>query len=177
ALLISNNGNIFSNGMDVMAIIGGKDSQLTSLERYYQLLSNLLTFPIPTIAVVQGHSFAAGFTFTLCFDYIFMRSEHGYLCMNEVDMPAAIPPGLVELIKQKVRDPVIAKKIILQGHRFTGKEAKQAALVDDIKPKDSLLNYGFEFAKTIAKNNNNSTYSNLRAELYSEVIKQLSHFN
>lgn len=52
------------------------------------LLGRILTFPIPTIAAINGHAFAGGFTLALAHDFRVMKNEDGrfqkWLCMNEV---------------------------------------------------------------------------------------------
>lgn len=48
------------------------------------LYTKLLSFPIPTVASIGGHAFAAGFALGLVHDYRVMNGARGYLCMNEV---------------------------------------------------------------------------------------------
>lgn len=45
----------------------------------------LLSFPIPTIASVGGHGFAAGFGLAMAHDFRVMNGNRGYLCMNEIE--------------------------------------------------------------------------------------------
>ena len=69
----------FSNGLDLewrttegehrggdRAAFGGE---------FMALMSRLITFPLPTLAAVNGHAFGAGFISALCHDVRFMRSE------------------------------------------------------------------------------------------------------
>lgn len=47
------------------------------------------------------------------------------------------PPSIARIIKDKVYDPRIQRKIGLEGHRFTAQEAMQAGFVDAIASGDT----------------------------------------
>ena len=47
------------------------------------------------------------------------------------------PPSIARIIKDKVYDPRVQRKIGLEGHRFTGPEAMQAGFVDAIASGDT----------------------------------------
>ena len=118
---------IFSNGLDLKNAIRDPhffNDYLNSLSR------ELLTFPIPTIASVSGHAFAAGFTLALAHDYRVMNAERGYACMNEIEFGAPVPIGMLGVIKSVASSPTLLRKIVLEGHRFTAKEAQEHGLVD-----------------------------------------------
>ncbi|KAI0734252.1 ClpP/crotonase-like domain-containing protein [Fomitopsis betulina] len=82
-------------------------------------LSRLLAFPIPTIAAVNGHCFAAAMMVALCCDYRVMTdgsSRRAWMCMNEVALegyrftpPEALAAGLVDCLVDGNTDAVIAK--------------------------------------------------------------------
>ena len=55
-----------------------------------------------------------------------MRSDAGFLCMNEVDIPIPMTPGMVMLIKTKISDPLQYRKMLLEGHRFNGVRLKNS---------------------------------------------------
>ncbi|WFD27879.1 hypothetical protein MNAN1_002887 [Malassezia nana] len=118
---------IFSNGLDLFNAL--QDPCFFN-EYLNPVFSELLTFPIPTIAAIGGHAFAAGFTLALAHDYRVMNAQRGYLCMNEIEFGAHIPRGMLGAIQSVVQSPVLMRQIVLEGHRFPAKEALQAGLVD-----------------------------------------------
>lgn len=70
----------FSNGLDFESAI--RDP--TFFDRFlFPVYDKLLTFPIPTVASLGGHAFAAGFGLSCACDYAVMGKK-GYMCMNEV---------------------------------------------------------------------------------------------
>ena len=54
------------------------------------MLARFITAGVPTIAMVDGHAFAAGFYFAIAHDYIVMKKERGYLCFNEMQFGAPV---------------------------------------------------------------------------------------
>lgn len=116
---------IFSNGLDLLKAVRDPhffNDCLNALSR------ELLTFPIPTVAAVGGHAFAAGCTLALAHDYRVMNSKRGYMCMNEIEFGAPIPSGMLGVI-QSVATKAAQRKLLLEAHRFTAHEAEAYGLV------------------------------------------------
>lgn len=118
---------IFSNGLDLFNAIADPHFFNDYLNAMF---TELLTFPIPTIAAVTGHAFAGGCTLALAHDYRVMNSKRGYICMNEIEFGAHIPQGMLGAIKSVVKTSQTMRKLVLEGHRFTGEEALKDGLVD-----------------------------------------------
>jgi enoyl-CoA hydratase/carnithine racemase len=53
-----------------------------------------------------------------------------WMCMNEVDFGAPWPLSFAGVLRAKVGDHRLHRKIALEGHRFTPAEALEAGLVD-----------------------------------------------
>lgn len=133
----SSSSKIYSNGLDFENAIADPTFFDTHLNALYE---KLLTFPIPTIAAVNGHAFAAGFGLACAHDYRVMNSTRGYMCMNEIDFGAPLPHGLQQALASKIADQRTMRKIVLEGHRFSAKEAQEAGFVDVLaeNPEDTL---------------------------------------
>lgn len=72
-------------------------------------MKHLLEFPIPVIAAINGHAFAAGFTLAMASDYRIMKGSKAWLCMNEVLFGAPLPHSFVGLFNTKVAEPTVKK--------------------------------------------------------------------
>ncbi|WFD23996.1 hypothetical protein MEQU1_002693 [Malassezia equina] len=116
---------IFSNGLDLQNAI--RDPHFFN-DCLNVLTRELLTFPIPTVAAVTGHAFAAGCTLALAHDYRVMNAQRGYLCMNEIEFGAPIPRGMLGAI-QSVATKAAQRKLLLEAHRFTATDAQAYGLV------------------------------------------------
>ncbi|GJJ08298.1 hypothetical protein Clacol_002509 [Clathrus columnatus] len=128
----------------------------------------LLSYPIPTIAALNGHVFAAGFILALACDYRVIRSDKDrriWGCMNEQDLNkvhfgAPLPPSFSALLSKKVLDQCVLRKITLEGHRFTPSELLQSKLVDEIVDGDinALLQSASKFAEKWSQNATNGVW-------------------
>ncbi|PCH42312.1 ClpP/crotonase [Wolfiporia cocos MD-104 SS10] len=144
ALIIVGNrsqNKFFSNGFDYDNIISTPHSTLNFMPNTVNpILRRILTFPIPTVAAINGHVFAAGLILALCCDYRVMAdgsSRNAWMCMNEIHFGAAWPLSFAAILRAKVTDPRIQRKIALEGHRFTPAEAQATGLVDEIVQGDT----------------------------------------
>lgn len=98
-------------------------------------------------------------------DYRVMRSDRGYMCMNEVDLPSPLAPGMSALLKHKTT-PKTFRDMVLQGHRFTAQEALDQELVDIICPDDQVLPKAKELAlKWAPKAKSGIVYKQLKDEV------------
>ncbi|KDN45591.1 ClpP/crotonase [Tilletiaria anomala UBC 951] len=121
----------FSNGLDLEAAIADPEFFDKYLNPVY---AKLMRFPIPTVASLGGHAFAAGFGLAMAHDYRVMSGRRGFLCMNEIHFGAQIPAGLLAALQSKIPSAKTIRKVVLEGHRFDGKEALALSLVDHLAP-------------------------------------------
>ncbi|KAI9356128.1 ClpP/crotonase-like domain-containing protein [Pilaira anomala] len=170
ALVTVGNDKIYSNGLDLMHAL----SYTPFMDIYLLLLRRLVTFCIPTVAALNGHAFAGGCMLAFAHDYRVMRSDRGYMCMNEVDLPSALHPGMAGILRYKMT-PKTFRDMILQGHRFTAQEALDKDLVDVICPGDEVLPKAKELAlKWAPKAKAGIVYKQLKDEMYTDIVRLLA---
>ncbi|XP_057436440.1 enoyl-CoA delta isomerase 1, peroxisomal [Lotus japonicus] len=134
ALITTAHGKFFSNGYDI-AWAQSKEEQLEQRmmimdDLHRSIVSDLLSFPFPTIAAITGHASAAGYVFALAHDYVLMRSDRGFLYMSELDISRVIPGWFVALVEAKVASPASRRRIVMQAAKLTAKEALRLGVVD-----------------------------------------------
>lgn len=163
-------GKFFSNGLDFEAAISTPGF---FPNYYYKVMRTMLQFPWPTVAVVNGHAFAAGFMIAACHDYRVMNPDRGFLCMNEVAFGAILMPPMMSIFRVKFGTQ-LAHKITLQGHRFPGKEALSFGLVDALGaiPEAETLIKNPEISKYVKS----PSYAKIRMELLKEVIEDTKNY-
>ncbi|KAI8366750.1 ClpP/crotonase-like domain-containing protein [Radiomyces spectabilis] len=170
ALVTVGQDKIYSNGLDLMHAL----AYPPFMDTYLLLLKRMVTFCIPTVAALNGHAFAGGFMLALAHDYRVMRSDRGFLCMNEVDLPSPLAPGMTALLRCKTT-PVTFRNMVLQGHRFTAKEALEQGLADAICPEKEVLDKAKALALQWApKAKSGIVYKQLKDEMYEEIARKLS---
>ncbi|CAI4214343.1 unnamed protein product [Parascedosporium putredinis] len=169
ALIVrGNNAKFFTNGVDLEEVA---KNPYAGPDGFYPLLHAILDFPFPTIAMVTGHTFGGGCPFSLAFDYRIMNVERGFFCMPAVDLGMHFP-GIGSLLKSKL-PPQTARRVLLEGHRFTGKEALEAGIVDAAVAPEKMLPLALEWAEKWKGKAAAGVYGLLREELQLEPMARL----
>ena len=83
----------------------------------YALWRRVLTYPMPTIALINGHAFAGALMLAMMHDYRIMNPHRGYLCLNEVELGVPLRPPMTSVFRQKV-SPQTYRRMVLEAARF-----------------------------------------------------------
>jgi enoyl-CoA hydratase/carnithine racemase len=162
----------YSNGLDLGWLMGeGKNEWKAFIPEVLKFLGRMMAFPVPTVAAMNGHSFAAGAMLALAHDYRVMRADRGFFCLPEVDIKIPLAPGMNSLIKCRM-SPTVFRDTVLTGKRIGGSEAKGLGLVDDAVPLDQVLPRAIEIAAGIASKDR-KIFGTLKREMYRESIDLL----
>ena len=112
-----------------------------------RFLRRLLTYPLITIAAINGHAFAGGAIMACAFDFRFMRTDRGYFCFPGVDLGISILPGMDALLKKALPAPMVLEAQ-LTGKRYTALELEARQVVVKACPVNDLMREALAFAKT-----------------------------
>lgn len=147
ALVVTGDGKFFSNGLDLKYIMAQSDPNRFLIDHYEPLINKFLTFPLPTIAAINGHAFAGGMCLALALDYrLAVTDTKALFSMNELLIRASIPAGMLSVLRAKLPSPQILRDCIY-ARLWTLKEAHKDGLIDKLLATDSEI---FEFAKSKA---------------------------
>ncbi len=103
ALVTTATGKIWSNGLDLQWLREQDDQRFTDyVIAVHQLFAKLLELPVPTVAALQGHAFAAGGIFALAHDFRVMRADRGYFCLPEVEIGIPFTVAMSSLIQSRL---------------------------------------------------------------------------
>ena len=86
-------------------------------ESLYALWRRVLTYPMPTIALINGHAFAGALMLSMMHDYRVMNPHKGFLCLNEVELGVPLRPPMTSIFREKVQPPVY-RRLVLEAARF-----------------------------------------------------------
>ncbi|CAL1396433.1 unnamed protein product [Linum trigynum] len=176
-LITNSQGKFFSNGLDLpWALAAG--CRVKALSRLSQMVESLrlvvaelVSFPIPTISVVQGHAAAAGFVLALSHDYMLMREDRGVLYMSEIDLGGCLPDYFTVLFRAKIGSGLARRDILLRGQKVKGREAVEMGIVDGVWGcEQSLRVAAMELAERLgARKWDGEVYQKMRKGLYPEL--------
>ncbi|KAM0749675.1 ClpP/crotonase [Meredithblackwellia eburnea MCA 4105] len=139
---------------------------------YYTLLSRVLTFPIPTIAAINGHAFAGSLPLGLSCDWRLMKAEKAWCCMNELDFGAPLPSALGVLLRARL-PPQTVRTMMLSAHRFTAPEALSGGVVDEVVEGDgeATIKRAIELAGSHKKHSASGSLQMMKQLLYADIIE------
>lgn len=172
-LLTVGRGKFFSNGLDLQWAETHADQFPAYVARVEQLLARVLTFPLPTVAAINGHAFGAGAMFGLAHDYRVMRADRGYFCLPEVDIGIPFSPGMSALVTAKV-SPRDAVRVMTTGCRFGGSDAVEAGLVQCSVELAELETAALELVDGLA-GKDRATLGAIKTTMFTTVLAALSN--
>ena len=118
---------IFHTGFDLDQWKSNPLQQYESFALCSHLMARLLTFPMATMAVVNGHTYAGGLFLALGHDFRTMRSDYGFMCLSEINLDFPIPEGLGDFLRETL--PPNTLREIQYGGRYIAEKSKELQLV------------------------------------------------
>ncbi len=154
-VVTSAHDKIFSNGIDLewlVPVIQRQDIQ--GAKDYFYLLNRLFTrivsFPLITVAAINGHAFAGGAILCCAFDFRFMRSDRGFFCFPEIDLGIPFLPGMNALLKKAI--PLYKmEEMEYTGMRMTADQCAEHHIISKACHINDLMNEVMTFARSVNK--------------------------
>ena len=98
---------------------------------FWLLITHTHSYPMPTIAVLNGHAFAAGFMTAMYHDYRIQNPSKGFLCINELEFGVPLESPMMTIFDEKLPRSTF-RSVILEAKRFSGAESVKAEIVDAV---------------------------------------------
>lgn len=170
-LVTVGDGPQFSSGLDLEWLQANPTEFQSYLSDVHHLLAKVLTLPVPTVAAINGHAFAAGAMLAMAHDQRVMRADRGWWCLPEIDINMPFTPGMDALLRAKLL-PGVANRAMTTGHRFPGEEALAASIVDELAPEGEVLSRALELARPLA-GKNPDVLAQIKGRLYADAVASL----
>jgi len=152
-VVITGAGNkAFSSGYDISAIrvAASPDTPEKPPDILLQTLDAIKNFPYPTLAMLNGHAFGAGFNLCACCD-IRIAADDIKLGMTPARIGVAYhPAGIQQFIE--AFGMARTKEIFFTANTFQGKTLLQKGLVDYMVPRPALEKFTHSYAEKITRN-------------------------
>jgi len=172
AMVVTGKGKHFSTGLDLDWMGAAPQEEAKQhAERMMRLLGRVLTFPVATVAAINGHCFAAGAMLSLACDSRLMRADRGFWCLPEVDLKMAFPPGMAALITSRLSART-AQEAMLTGRRYGGHEAHEAGIVQQTAAEQGVLPHAIERV-ALQAGKDRATVAQIKRALYGPVVEKL----
>ena len=129
------------------------------------------SYPMPTLALLNGHAFAAGLMTAMMHDYRIMNPHRGYLCLNELDFGAPLKPPMASIFRQKVTSPGTYRTMVLEAKRYNALEALKEGIVDGLGGVDEVILFAKEMG--LVDKAKSGVYGKLKKEMWRETVGYL----
>ena len=152
AVLLTGAGDrAFSVGADIhaWAALEPMDMWRHWIREGHRVLGRLARLRMPLIAVINGYAFGGGLELALVADWR-IAAETAVFSMPEVTI-ATVPGWGGTTRLPALIGPARAKEMILGGLRIDAKKAERWGLINDVFPREALLQEAMVRAATIAE--------------------------
>jgi enoyl-CoA hydratase/carnithine racemase len=172
ALVTAASGKIWSNGLDLDWLGQNTDRVQEFVDQVHGLFAKFLAAPVPTVAAIQGHCFAAGAMLALAHDWRVMRADRGYFCLPEADINIPFTPGMSAVIQSKLT-PSAATSAMLSARRFGGDDAAAIGIVDVAVGEEQVLADAVALAGAQASKLGD-TFGTIKQRMYAPALATLA---
>ena len=171
ALVTAATGKFWSNGLDLAWVAEHREQVPAYTIAVQEVFARVLELPVPTVAALQGHTFAAGAMFALAHDFRVMRVDRGFFCLPEVDIKIPFSTGMSALIQARL-SPQVAHEAMTTGRRYGGAQALAAGVVDAVAEDGEVLAAAIERAAALA-GKAAPVLATIRKRMYAPVLTAL----
>ncbi|KAG8991155.1 hypothetical protein FRB90_001457 [Tulasnella sp. 427] len=171
----------FSNGFDFSEVM--KTPGLGFIYNNFTLpiMTRLLSYPIPTIAALNGHTFAAAFGLAMCCDYRVMTSGKAWAwCVHTsldlIQFGAPFPHSFSAIFQEKARDPTLVRAICLEAKKFTPQELLKHGLVDQLADGGSkgVLEAATQLGQKVGVNAVSGVFGLIKKGIYFKTLQMMN---
>lgn len=152
-VVITGSGDrVFSSGYDIAAIPVDPlpDGRQETPDILIQAFAALKNFPYPTIAMLNGHAFGAGFNLCACCD-IRIAADNIKMGMTPAKLGVAYhPEGIQQFIE--AFGIAVTKEIFFTADVFKGRDLLEKGLVNQMIPTQNLENFTRAYVRKITRN-------------------------
>lgn len=171
ALVVTASGKFFSNGLDLEWVGANPDQFEPYAVQVHGLFAQLLSLPVPAVAAIQGHAFAAGAMLSLSADFRVMRADRGFFCLPEVDIQIPFTRGMSALIQGRLSKRT-AHEAMTTGRRYGGAEALEAGIIDAVAEDDQVVPEALRLAGQLA-DKAGATLGTIKERMYADALRLL----
>jgi enoyl-CoA hydratase/carnithine racemase len=172
ALVTRATGKYWSNGLDLDWMLADETRAGPLLTSVHGLFAKVLAMPVPTVAAITGHAFAAGAMLSVAHDWKVMRVDRGFWCLPEVDLGLPFTPGMNALLTARLPRRT-AHESMTTGRRYTAPEALLAGIVDATAEESAVVAAAVERAAGLARTAG-ATLGDIKARMYADALASLA---
>jgi len=133
AVVLTGQGPFFSGGFDLAAPRRDEATARRLRDQFRDVHLDLLAFPKPTVAMVNGHAIAGGLVLVLACDYRLGLDGNYRIGLNEVAIGASFPLVALEIVRLRLPH-ARASELLLGAAIYPASQALRLGVVDELLP-------------------------------------------
>ena len=150
AVVLTGTGTIFSAGVDLFRVVDGGRAYL---DRFLPVLrktfNELMAFPRPLVAAVNGHAIAGGCILVETADHRVMTSGTGRIGLTELLVGVPFPVDAIEIVRLATGGGSLSR-IVNLAETVPAERAIELGLIDEPAEPDVVLARAVEVATAMA---------------------------
>jgi enoyl-CoA hydratase len=175
AVVLTGTGSSFSAGVDLYRVLqGGNDYLSRFLPALDVCLRELLEFPRPIVAAVNGHAIAGGCVIVCACDHRIMAEGTGRIGVTELLVGVPFPGLPFEIVRASVASHHF-QNIVYSGRTFSPSDALQVGLVDELAAPENLLARAIDVASRLGAISQR-TFAITKAQLRRETLQRAARY-
>lgn len=146
AVILTGSGASFSAGVDLFRVVeGGADYVRRFLPVLDGFLRQVLTFPKPVVAAINGHAIAGGGILAAACDHRIMTDGAGRIGIPELAVGVPFPALPLQIMAARLSDSAL-RDLVFSGRTVQADDAKSLNLIDEKCPDGMLLSRAHDTA-------------------------------
>lgn len=138
-IIITGKDNFFSAGLDIKELFNYDKEKLAEFwSSFMELIYNMVSYPKPLIAAINGHSPAGGCILALACDYRFMADGSYRIGLNEIPVSIVVPQSIFKLYSFWLGERN-AYQFLMEGKLCSPIEALEAGMIDKVVKQKEVL--------------------------------------
>ena len=171
----SAHAKIFCNGIDLQWLLPFiQQGDIETCKRFFYQLNalfrRLVTYPLLTVAAINGHAFAGGAILSCAFDFRLMQTGRGFFCFPEVDLGIPFLPGMNALLCKAIPRYMV-ETMQYTGCRLTAEDCAQHHIVRQACAPETLVDEALAFARGL--NKQRGIVAELKARLNQPIVQAI----
>lgn len=171
-LLTSSSEKTFSTGIN-LPWVQTQTAQgfATFVADFDKLLLRLATFPMPTVGVLNGNTYAGGALIAAALDFRLMRAERGRFCFAEINIKVPFSKVMMEIVKL-LPSSQSAYELVIGGAAWGGEQCVEQGIVDAAIPQDQLFDTALAKAQSLS-GKHRPTFTTIKRD-YRDVVARMA---
>lgn len=149
AVVVTGYDRFFSAGLNLKGLPEDRGGMASFIDRFEAVNLELLRFPLPVVAAINGHAVAGGCVLACTADFRIGADARYKIGVSEVALGISFPASAFEIMRHTLAPPWIPD-VLLSGELLAPADAREAGILHRVVPEAELLDEALAKAAALA---------------------------